>query len=74
LTGEFNLWFTLSMPTKQPKFRNRGESQHWSRVQAQAIGRFNWPAKRKVRPEMVVTLASEIADLAAAEYRQRASR
>lgn len=62
------------MATKHPKFRNRGEAAHWSQVQAQAIGRFNWPAKRMARPEMVVTLASEIADLAAVEFRKRAEK
>ena len=42
---------------KPIKFRNRGESQHWSRVQAATINRYSWPNKSKTRPEMVVTLA-----------------
>lgn len=38
------------------------------------IGEFKWPSKSKVRPEMVVTLASEIADLAVAALRNRTGR
>lgn len=62
------------MSAKHPKFRNRGESTAWSRAQAAVLGRFNWPSKSKVRPEMVVTLASEIADLAVLAFRKRTER
>lgn len=44
---------------------------HWSRVQAAVLNRFNWPAKGKVNPKLVVRLASQVADLALAEYRDR---
>ena len=47
------------------------ERSHWSRAQAAVLNRFNWPAKRKTRPEYVVRLASQIADLAVAAYRDR---
>lgn len=56
---------------KPIKFRNRGESQHWSRVQAGALNRFNWPAKRKTNVSMAVSLSADIADLALAQFRQR---
>lgn len=54
-----------------PKQLQPADRNHWSRVQAAVIGEFKWPSKSKVRPEMVVTLASEIADLAVAAYRKR---
>ncbi len=54
-----------------PKHLTPAVRQHWSRVQAAVINRFNWPAKRKTRPEYVVKLASEIADLAAADFSKR---
>lgn len=59
---------TLSMP--QPTLKPN-ERQHWSRVQAAVLNRYNWPAKPKTRPEYVVRLASKIADLALAAYRER---
>jgi hypothetical protein len=62
------------MSSKPIKFRNRGESQHWSRVQAGALNRFNWPAKRKTNVSMAVSLSSDIADLALADYRRRSGR
>lgn len=62
------------MPTKPIKFRNRGESAHWSRVLAGALNRFNWPAKRKTNVSMAVSLSSDIADLALDQYRQRSRR
>lgn len=55
-------------------FRNRGEAEHWSRAQVAVLGRFNWPSKSKARPEMVVTLASEIADKSLLSYRKRTER
>lgn len=57
-----------------PKQLPTADRRHWSRVQAAVIGQFKWPSKSKVRPEMVVTLASEIADLATAAYAKRTSR
>lgn len=54
-----------------PKQLTPADRNHWSRVQAAVLNRFNWPSKSKVRPEMVVTLASEVADLAVAAYRAR---
>jgi hypothetical protein len=62
------------MPSKQPKFRNRGEAAHWSRVQSGALNRFNWPAKRNVNVTLAVRLSSDIADLALAEFRQRSEK
>jgi hypothetical protein len=62
------------MPAQTPKFRNRGESQHWSRIQAQVIGRFNWPAKRKVNIDFVERLTAQIADRALVSFRQRTER
>lgn len=47
------------------------EVRHWSRVQAEVLNRFNWPAKRKANIRFAVELASEIADLATAEYAKR---
>lgn len=62
------------MPSKTPKFRNRGEAAHWSRMQAAHANRFNWPAKRKAQPNLVSKLTAELADNDLIEYRQRASR
>lgn len=62
------------MPSTYPKFRNRGESANWTKNQAAVLNRFNWPAKSKTRPEYVVKLASQIADLALAAYRDRVSK
>jgi hypothetical protein len=44
---------------------------HWSRAQAAVLNRFNWPSKSKVDIAFVVKLASEVADLATAEYLKR---
>jgi hypothetical protein len=71
LTDEFNLWFTSPMPAKTPKFRNRGESQHWSLAKAAVLNRWNWPAKRKANVDYVNKLADEIADTSLASYRIR---
>jgi hypothetical protein len=62
------------MPSKQPKFRNRGEASHWSRAKAAFVSTFNWPAKRKASMQMVNRLAADAADESLLEYRQRASR
>jgi hypothetical protein len=59
------------MPSKQPKFRNRGESQHWSRVQSDQLASFNFWSKRKVNEDMAIRLCSERADKALLEYRLR---
>ncbi len=59
------------MPSKHPKFRNRGEAAHWSRAQVAHANSFNWAAKRKARPEMVSRLTAEMADLDLLEYRKR---
>lgn len=47
---------------------------HWSRAQAAVLNRFNWPSKGKVNIELVVKLASEVADLATAEYLKRVEK
>lgn len=47
------------------------QREHWSRVQSQVIGRFDFFRKPKVKPAMVVQLAGEIADLSVAELRKR---
>jgi hypothetical protein len=62
------------MPTKTPKFRNRGEASHWSRVKAAFVSTFNWAAKRKVSMQMVNRLAADAADESLLQYRQRASQ
>jgi len=54
-----------------PKQLPTADRRHWSRVQAAVIGQFKWPSKSKSRPEFVVKLASEIADLATVEYAKR---
>jgi hypothetical protein len=59
------------MPTKPPKFRNRGESQHWSLAKAGVLNRWNWAAKRKTNIEFVNRLADQIADLSLDSFRQR---
>jgi hypothetical protein len=59
------------MPSKQPKFRNRGESQHWSRVQSDQLASFNFWSKRKVNEDLAIRLCSERADKALIEYRRR---
>lgn len=59
------------MPTITPKFRNRGESQHWSRVYAAVIGSFKFWSKPKAKPSMVDAMAAEVADLAVFSQRKR---
>lgn len=44
---------------------------HWTRVQSAVIGSFTFWSKPKVKPALVVKLASEIADLATAEFQRR---
>jgi hypothetical protein len=62
------------MPAKTLKFRNRGESQHWSQAKAAVLNRWNWPAKRKANVDYVNKLSDEIADLSLASYRIRSER
>lgn len=47
------------------------EAAHWSRVQAELLGRFNFWSRSKVSPEGVVNAAAEIADLAVQSLRNR---
>lgn len=62
------------MPQPTPKFRNRGEAQHWSRVKAAVLNRWNWAAKSKTNVEFVNRLSDEIADLSLTSFRQRTPR
>jgi hypothetical protein len=64
----------LSETASMPKQLTPAERPHWSRVQAAVLNRFNWPAKRKASVRFAVELASEIADMAAEQYRKRIER
>lgn len=74
LTSCVSVFTLVPMPTKQPKFRNRGESTHWSRVQAAALNRWNWPAKRKTNVDYAIRLTSQIADASLEQFRLRTER
>jgi hypothetical protein len=52
----------------------KSETAHWARVQAQVIGSFKFWSKSKVSPEFVVSLASQIADMAVVELRNRSQK
>lgn len=59
------------MPQPIPKFRNQGESRHWSRVQSDQLHGFNFWSKRKANEDLAIRLCSERADKALLEYRKR---